>query len=100
MAKIIHLPKPVTERRQPVVCGVADNGELIWTEVDMPRWQMEMLRAFFELKYRGDFMAHWLKLACCAAMGVTSDDFATTSMDVTTSDRHKGRRKPRPTWGD
>lgn len=42
-------------RKQPIVTGINEKGDLIWGEIDMPRWQMELLR----LVYYGDFLSHW-----------------------------------------
>lgn len=44
------------ERTQPIVTGINALGELIWEIIEMPRWQMEMVR----IPYHGDFAEHWM----------------------------------------
>lgn len=47
----------MSERRQPVVKGVNEKGELIWGWIPMPLWQ----QAMFPVRYCGDFIAFWYK---------------------------------------
>ncbi len=53
------------ERVQPVMVGVDKNGQMIWEGREMPRWQMEMLRAFvdvFQFIVKTEFGARWYEL--------------------------------------
>jgi hypothetical protein len=62
------------ERKQPIVLGINEKGELIWTNVEMPFWQRKM----FPIRYSGDFGAFWQKL--CLVQGqsllMEGDNFA------------------------
>lgn len=58
------------ERRQPIVIGINEKGEMIWSDMEMPRWQ----RAMFPIHYTGDFGNFWAKLSDLQKNGRTHDD--------------------------
>jgi len=75
------------ERRQPIVIAVDADGEFIWGEIDMPRWQMELL----PVRYKGDFSEHWMYKAMREQL----------DMPWSASQPYAGKPKTRwPSWGD
>jgi hypothetical protein len=52
------------ERPQPIVIGINEKGELIWSNMEMPMWQKRM----FPIRYVGDFRAFWIKLSMMQGM--------------------------------
>ncbi len=77
----------MSERKQPVVKGVDEKGELIWGFIPMPRWQ----QAMFPVKYCGDFIAFWYKRMFYEKTGHESE------ADIPNMQLHarEGLRKPR-----
>lgn len=57
-------------RKQPVVIGTDNKGELIWGFVPMEYWQMAM----FPLRYLGDFSAHWQRIKMLFEYGIEGDN--------------------------
>lgn len=54
------------ERRQPIVIGINEKGEMLWSDMEMPLWQ----RKLFPIRYTGDFSAFWQKLTLLQAMDI------------------------------
>ena len=76
----------MSDRKQPVVIGKDEKGELVWGFIPMARWQMAM----FPLKYYGDFMAFWMRKHFFDLTGHEMDNDA-SSMDL--RDRPGSKRK-------
>jgi hypothetical protein len=77
------------ERTQPVCTGVDAKGELVWTRIAMPRWQMEM----FRVPYVGDFMAYWMKRVFCDKTGIELEE-DDGSLTLTPTVRRKAWKHP------
>lgn len=80
------------ERTQPFVIGLDSKGELVWVSVEMPRWQMEMIR----VTYRGDFRAFWTARALSEQFGWELD---VPSMELKT-DKSWAKKTTKALQGD
>lgn len=47
-------------RIQPILKGVDASGELVWSEMPMPLWQI--LQIYKRQRYEGDFAEQWMYL--------------------------------------
>ncbi len=83
-------------RKQPVVIGTDEKGELVWGFIPMPYWQMAM----FPVKYVGDFTGFWYRKFMESAFGIPSEDIPGASMDLSKRHQYGKKSNRRQVWGD